>query len=179
MRRSALVFAAFAWAGLAAACPNLVPPFALRATDGRTIANATLIERPTLLVFVKATCPANAEAFSYLATLRRELGASVEVLPVVRGSLESVRQLGEELRTEIPIVSDPNGQLFAHFRPQRSLQFAVIATKKEARWAKVFPALSREELARAVESIVKHGHANVRLNTARLPEGPLMGCMFR
>lgn len=178
MRRQASLGFVAAFCALAQACPNAVPEFRLEATGNQTFTQKSLVERPTVLVFLKADCPANPKGAELLNQVQARYPSQVRVLGIVRGEKSTAERERTRIGLKVPVLADPTGILFDAFAPKRSLDFSVVATKTEPRWAKLWSGIGRTELSEALELIRRHGHSIPPLDPSWLPDRTVTGCPF-
>jgi len=163
---------------MAAACPNAVPEFRLSDSKGAVWTADSLTKKPSVLVFLKHGCPMSAKAAPVLNSLQRQLGESAQVIGVMNASPAEAQAAAKELKLTIPVLGDQGRTLIKGFGAARGLQFSVVATKEEARWAKLWDGLGRAQIEDAFGLITKHGHALAPVNLQELPENALSGCLF-
>lgn len=167
-----------ALAALACACPNAVPEFKLSDHRGAQWTGASLTQRPTILVFLKKDCPANPRAIPLLNDLQKQLGQSAQVVGVVNANLSDVRAYAGSVKADFPLLADAQGVLIKGFAAKRSLQFSVVATKSEPRWAKVWDGIGQTEVEAGLKLITAHGHKLPEVTLQSLPSRAISGCGF-
>lgn len=167
-----------ALAALACACPNAVPEFKLSDHRGGQWTGASFTKRPTILVFLKKDCPANPRAIPLLNGLQKQLGETAQVVGVVNADLSNTRAYAANLKAEFPLLADAQSVLIKGFSAKRSLQFSVVATKAEPRWAKVWDGIGQTEVEAAIKLITAHGHQLAPVELKSLPSRAMSGCGF-
>lgn len=176
--RSCVGLSAIALFSLASACPNVVPDFRSFSTDGQVRNAKSFIEKPTVLVFLKRGCPCNVKAMPWLNSLSASFGDKWQVIGVVNTDLLEAEKEAQETGARIPLIADSQGVLRQGFQAQNSLDFSIVATKREARWPKLWQGMSQKNMTEALDIIVRHGHASPGFTLEQFPVDSLVGCDF-
>ncbi|ARU39773.1 hypothetical protein CCB80_00880 [Armatimonadetes bacterium Uphvl-Ar1] len=178
MRRAATTGLVLATIALAVACPNTVPEFNAKASNGKTFTQKSFTEKPTILVFLKLGCPANPSLTPALNSLQKDLGDSVQIIGVTVGSEVDAKGEAEKIKAKFPIIADQSAVLVNGFKATRSFDMSMVATKTEAKWPKLWEGLSQKNMAEIIDITQKHGHEFKTPNLETLPQTPKRGCMF-
>lgn len=158
MKRFCLTLGLAAIAALAVSCPYFVPAFKAKGTDGVQYTELTFTKKPTFIVFLKQGCPANPKGVPIVNELAAQLKDQVNVVGVINTDLAGARKEIETAKIKFPVIPDPNKVIIGGFKAERSFDLTMVATKKEAKWAKVWSGLDDTNVQEAIEIIRKHGH---------------------
>ncbi len=176
MRRPLTILTALALVAGALACKNAVPSFQLGATNGKTYTPKSFLAKPTLIVFFRPDCPMVAKALPDLNRLAKELQPEIQFVGFVKAPLTETKAFAKKLDAQFPLIADERGKVIEQFKAERSLDFTLVAGKKEARFPKIWNGCSRETIQEALKAIENHGHTLPAYDLSWFPAKRISGC---
>lgn len=154
-----------------------MPKFSAVATDGKTYTNDTFCAKPTVVVFLRANCPANPGAMADLNRLASQLGAKVAFVGVTNMTAKDAKAYAAKLGAKFPVVADPDKKIVDGFGAKKSLDMALICPK-DKKIAQSFDGYSRATIKAIVAALPGHGGPKLALDLGKYPTAKKSGCSF-
>lgn len=114
---------------LAVAESRSVPSFSLKATDGQTWAQSSLVAKPTIAVFFAATCPHTLKSMPDWNRVAAKFAGKVRVVGFVNADLAGTKQLVQKSKSKLLLIADPGATTMRKFGAGHSLDFAYVSKK--------------------------------------------------
>lgn len=148
-----------------------VPAFELRASDGLTYTQQSLLKKPTLVVFFNESCPHSKMAAPDFVKLKSMLGTQTALVGFTNLPADKVRAYAKELKLNFPLIAEGESGIIRRFGATHSLDLAVIdPQRKEV--VKRWNGYSRSILEEAADLL------NRKLDLSTFPNSRASGCGF-
>ena len=154
---------------------SALPQFSLRGSDGKTHTRASVVAKPTVIVFLSFGCPHNPKHIGEFLELKRQLGNSVNVFATLNASQADARSYSKDLKLNFPILFDDKFVIGGAAKATHSLDFAVVAPRT-GRILKTWNGVSRTHVDEAVSLLRRNGAPNINVNLARFGTALQSGC---
>lgn len=109
--------------------PQSIPSFSLKGIDGLTYTQASLIKRPTFVVFWNKGCPHNPTSAPIFNQLQKELAGKVSVIGFINAPPTEAKTYAKTIKLTIPLIADPTGKIIEKMGASHSLDIALINPK--------------------------------------------------
>jgi peroxiredoxin len=158
-------------------CKNPVPAFSLPSTHkGATFTEKDLLKKPSILVFMKATCPANEAMIPNFVALQKSLGNTVQVVAFLNGNIKTVSEVSKTYRANFTMVADKDSLVIAGCGAKNSGDFTIVASTTEAKFPKIWNGNSQAQITEGLGIITKHGRKIANGDVSKFNKSPMMGC---
>lgn len=158
-------------------CKNPVPAFSLANTANKVMfTEKDLLKKPSILVFMKASCPANATIIPNFIALQKSLGSTVQVVAFLNGDIATVRGVAKQYKVNFPLVADAKSSVISGCGAKNSGDFTIVASETEAKFPKIWNGNSQGQITEGLEIITKHGRKVAKGDVRKFATSPMMGC---
>ncbi|MBN8690655.1 MAG: redoxin domain-containing protein [Armatimonadetes bacterium] len=174
--KSRFTFAVIAVLACAAFAQN-VPTFKLASTSGKSFTQADLKGKPTLLVFLKAGCPHNPKSMPDFTRLSKQVAGKMNLVLVTNITQSEAKPYAKEIKSSLPLVSDPNRVLIKLAGAKHSLDMGLVSSDGKKIVA-TYEGYSKQVLAQVLADVVASGGPKLNLDLSKYPSSLQSGCSF-
>ncbi len=154
-----------------------IPRFSLSASDGLTYDQQSLTKKPTLVVFLSATCPHTAMAAVDLIRLKSELGNQVALVAFTNADRTEARNLSRKHKFNFPVIADESASTMEKFGARHSLDIVLI-DEKSKRIVKFWEGYSRKIVGEISKELEDRSGRRIKFDLNAYPESRMSGCGF-
>lgn len=154
-----------------------IPTFSLKASDGLTYSQRSLVKKPTVVVFLSHSCPHTAKAAPDLNRLKGMFGKNVALVAITDGNEKTAKSLASANKFKFPVLGDESGKTIEKFGARHSLDFVLI----DARSKKVvnfWEGYSRTIVGEILNEIGNNGGPRIKADLSAFSESRMSGCGF-
>ncbi len=156
------------------ACKPL-PSFSLKASDGNTYTQNSLVKKTTVVVFLAAGCPHNPKAAKDLNKFKSLLGSNVAMIGMTNMASDKVKAYATELGLKFPLISDSEGTTIQKFGVTHSLDLALICPA-DRKIGKTWNGYSKTILTDVLKEVPNHGGPKLNVDLSSFPASRQSGC---
>ncbi|QYK54459.1 MAG: redoxin domain-containing protein [Fimbriimonadaceae bacterium] len=154
-----------------------LPSFSLKASDGKTYTQESVVKKNTVVVFLAAGCPHNPKAAKDLNHLKSLLGDKVAMVGMTNMAGDKVKAYAEELGLKFPLISDSKGTVIEKFGATHSLDLALVC-KEDRKIGKTWSGYNQTILTELFKELPKHGGPAMKVDLSSFPTARQSGCGF-
>ncbi len=154
-----------------------MPNFSLKASDGNTYSQASLVKKDTVVVFFSNGCPHNPKAAPDMNKLKAIFGSKVSIVGMSNLNATEAKAYANELNLKFPLLADPDGKIIEKFGATHSLDFALVCSK-DKKIGKLWNGYSRTIIGELFAEIKHHGGPAIKADLSSFPTGRQSGCGF-
>lgn len=139
------------------------------ASDGKTHDLAKLAkDKPTVLYFIKASCPTNEQAVRFYQRVHTAYKGKVNLVGIIDGDKAAYESWNARHKVDFPVIFDPQKRLISQFKAQRSPW--VLMVDSSGKVAKEWPGYSAPDVEALSNSIAAAlGSAPIKVDTSGAP----------
>lgn len=155
-----------------------LPKFSLKDLDGLSVSEAQFRrQKPTILVFIKNSCPCSIDAQPIFNAMAVAYGADAQFFGVINGPLRDAQGYASYNRVPFPMILDERYELIQKFNIEASASLALVDGNGQIR--QVWPGYSKSVL-RQVNFLLgaMAGTGPKEYDDSVAPEKLTAGCAF-